>query len=213
MKNRRKKAKELLHAAYRVSNYRRDIIAPDQYTVLNAIVKEVEVLINNKQSKQTELDPKLDQLDLLLRKVGGKIYPKTFLSDNIEVILVAAIIVIGIRSFFFQPFIIPTNSMYPTYSGMNSIVYNEDTSPGRLSKFLNKLTIGARHYKVIANNSGEIELLVAQTSKGGQVVFYEVVDGRKWFGIMPARLKEYTFLVDESHTGFVCHLSSALKIL
>ena len=197
MKNRRKKAKELLHAAYRVSNYRRDIIAPGQYTALKVLVKEVEILLNNKQENQAVLNPKLDQLDLLLRKVGGKIYPKTFLSDNIEVLLVAAIIVIGIRSFFFQPFIIPTNSMYPTYSGMNSIVYNGDTSPGRLSRVLNKLTLGARHYKVIANNSGEIELLVAQTSNGGQVVFYEVVDGRKWFGIMPTRLKEYTFLVDQ----------------
>ena len=197
MKNRRKKAKELLHAAYRVSNYRRDIIAPDQYKALKAIVKEVEVLLNNKQSKQSDIDPKLDKLDLLLCKVGGKIYPKTFLSDNIEVLLVAAIIVIGIRSFFFQPFIIPTNSMYPTYSGMNSIVYNKETSPSRLSKVISKLTLGARHYKVTANNSGEIELLFAMTGNGGQVAYYEVVDGRKWFGLMPARLKEYTFLVDQ----------------
>ena len=93
MKNRRKKAKELLHAAYRVSNYRRDIIAPGQYAALKVLVKEVEILLYNKQENQAVLNPKLDQLDLLLRKVGGKIYPKTFLSDNIEVLLVAAIIV------------------------------------------------------------------------------------------------------------------------
>ena len=201
MKNRRKKAKELLQAAHRVSNYRRDIIDPKQFSVLKALVKEVEVLLNDKQIDHAVFDPMLDRLDELLRKVGGKIYPKTFLSDNIEVILVAAIIVIGIRSFFFQPFIIPTNSMYPTYSGMNSIVYNEETSPSRLSRILNKLTLGTRHYRVIANYSGEIELLVAQTSEGGLVAYYEVVNGRKWFGIMPARLKEYTFLVDQKpHT-------------
>ncbi|MEC7487471.1 MAG: signal peptidase I [Verrucomicrobiota bacterium] len=197
MKNRRKKAKELLHAAYRVSNYRRDIIAQEQCTVLRNLVEEVEVLLNKKQVDQAVFDPKLEQLDLFLRKIGGKIYPKTFLSDNIEVILVAAIIVIGIRSFFFQPFIIPTNSMYPTYSGMNSIVYDEETAPGKLSKIISKLALGARHYKVTANNSGEIELLFAQTGNGGQVAYYDVIDGRKWFGIMPARLKEYTFLVDQ----------------
>ena len=197
MKNRRKKAKELLHAAYRVSNYRRDIIAQEQYTVLKNLVEEVEVLLNKKQVDQALFDTKLEQLDLFLRKVGGKIYPKTFLSDNIEVMLVAAIIVIGIRSFFFQPFIIPTNSMYPTYSGMNSIVYNKETAPSSLSKVISKLTLGARHYKITANNSGEIELLFAQTGNGGQVAYYEVVDGRKWFGLMPARLKEYTFLVDQ----------------
>ena len=54
--------------------------------------------------------------------------------------------------------------MYPTYSGMNSIVYDEETAPGKLSKIISKLTLGARHYKVTANNSGEIELLFAKVA-------------------------------------------------
>ena len=45
-------------------------------------------------------------------------------------LLVAAIVVIGIRSFFIQPFIIPTNSMYPTYNGMQPHLYEgEDELP------------------------------------------------------------------------------------
>ena len=42
--------------------------------------------------------------------------------------LVAAIVILGIRSFFVQPFIIPTNSMYPSFYGMTPHVY-EDESP------------------------------------------------------------------------------------
>jgi signal peptidase I len=180
-----KAVKELLHAAHKVYHYRRDVIGEGRLADLDKAVTELNKLYDDKQSDAAQLDAAMNRLDALLRKIGGKIYPKTFWSDNLEVALVAAIIVIGIRTFFFQPFIIPTNSMYPTYSGMNAVVYADSAaSPGPLAKTFRFLTIGARHKSLIAEASGAVELVDINT-----------VQGKKWL-FFPTPLKEYVFRVD-----------------
>lgn len=183
-KKQQKAAKELLHAAHKVYHYRRDVIGEGRLADLDKAVGELDRLYRDKQSDSSQIDAAMDRLDALLRKIGGKIYPKTFWSDNLEVALVAAIIVIGIRTFFFQPFIIPTNSMYPTYSGMNAEVYAAgDEVPGILGKTFRFLTIGARHKSLIAENSGAVELVNIRPAKG-----------KKWL-FFPTMLKEYVFQV------------------
>jgi signal peptidase I len=180
----RKAAKELLQAAHKVYHYRRDLLPEGRLVELDKAVGELDTLMRDKSTKLEPLTAAMNRLDGLLHKIGGKIYPKTFWSDNLEVALVAAIIVIGIRTFFFQPFIIPTNSMYPTYSGMNAVVYGEDDAPpSALSKGFRFLTLGARHKQLIAQNSGTVELAGRQQVKG-----------RKWF-VLPTVLMEYRFLV------------------
>ncbi|NBB80782.1 MAG: signal peptidase I [Verrucomicrobia bacterium] len=171
-----KAAKELLHAAHKVYHYRRDLIGEGRVADLDKAVGELDKLCREKPADSAQIDAAMRRLDALLRKIGGKIYPKTFWSDNLEVALVAAIIVIGIRTFFFQPFIIPTNSMYPTYSGMNAEVYTgNDSAPGLLEKSFRFLTIGARHKALIAENSGAVELTNVRPVKGKKWLFFPTV--------------------------------------
>jgi signal peptidase I len=200
MKKLRKQAKELLHAASKVYHYRRDVISADRLQELEKSVVEIEAMLKDKSADKAPFEAAMERLDALLRKIGGKIYPKTFWSDNLEVILVAAILVIGVRTFFFQPFIIPTNSMYPTYSGMNSVVYAADAdSPNVAEKVFHKLTLGAKHKSLFAENSGEI-LIPMEQSQNGVQIYKERVKGRKWL-VLPTPLDEYTFYVgDVAHT-------------
>ncbi len=200
MKKLRNQAKDLLHAASKVYHYRRDVTSAARLQELEKSVVEIETMIADKSAESAPLEAAMDRLDALLRKIGGKIHPKTFWSDNLEVILVAAILVIGVRTFFFQPFIIPTNSMYPTYSGMNSVVYAaEDDSPNVAEKLFDKLTLGAKHKSVFAQNSGEILIPMGQSQNGVQI-YKERVKGRKWL-VLPTPLDEYTFYVGgQPHT-------------
>jgi signal peptidase I len=194
MKKLRKQAKELLHAAGKVYHYRRDVLAEGRLQELEKAVAEVGQMLKDNSAEAAPFEAAMKRLDALLRKIGGKIYPKTFWSDNLEVLLVAAILVIGVRTFFFQPFIIPTNSMYPTYSGMNAVTYEaEDASPSVARKVFNKLTLGAKHKSVFAQNSGEILIPMGQTKNGPQI-YRERVKGRKWI-VVPTPLDEYTFYV------------------
>lgn len=189
-----KQAKELLQAASKVYHYRRDVTAADKLEELDRAVGEVDALRKGTDAKA--LEASMDRLDALLREIGGKLYPKTFWNDNLEVALVAAILVIGVRTFFFQPFIIPTNSMYPTFSGMNAVSYAADAEdPSTPEKALNKLLLGSKHRSVYAQNSGEILIPMGQTARGPQI-YWKEVKGRKWF-VLPAINHEYTFYVDD----------------
>ena len=47
-----------------------------------------------------------------------KPYPNAAIRENIEVLLVALAVALGIRTFFLQPFKIPTGSMQPTLFGV-----------------------------------------------------------------------------------------------
>lgn len=191
----KKVAKELLQAAHKVYHYRRDLISEARLAELDTAVGDLNGLVRDKSVQSEPLEAAMDRLDALLRKIGGKIYPKTFWNDNLEVALVAAIIVIGIRTFFFQPFIIPTNSMFPTYSGMNSVIYEDkNDAPSAVGKSLRFLTLGARHKALTAKNSGAIQIPMAATQAGAMRIYFKQVTGRKWF-VLPTVLAEYTILV------------------
>ena len=201
MKKLRKQAKELLQAANKVYHYRRDRLSEAQLDELTRVVEEVQRRRSESTDGSGALQDALERLDAVLRKVGGKIYPKTFWNDNLEVGLVAAILVIGVRTFFFQPFIIPTNSMYPTYSGMNAVVYDQaEEAPNPVEKLFRLATLGARHKSVTAETSGQVHIPVRVGENGGISFYVEQVKGRKFF-VLPTVRARYTFLVDEQpHT-------------
>ncbi len=190
----KKAAKELLQSAQKVYHYRRDLTSEERLAELDKAVGEVDGLIRDKATTEAPLAAAIDRLDALLRKIGGKIYPKTFWNDNLEVALVAAIIVIGIRTFFFQPFIIPTNSMFPTYSGMKAVVYEDkNDAPGTIERTFRFLTLGAKHKSLIAKSDGAVQLPMERTANGTRLHVRQV-KGKKWF-VFPTVLAEYTLLV------------------
>lgn len=211
MKKLRKVAKELLQSANKVYHYRKDVIPEGRLDELEKAVGEVQSQLKAKD--EVRLEAALGRLDGLLKKIGGKMYPKTFLNDNLEVLLVAAIIVIGIRTFFFQPFIIPTNSMYPTYSGMNAVIYDEEAgAPGGLNKFFRLATLGARHKAIVAKNSGQIELpFLGFAPDGSPRFFAEEVPGRKYF-VLPTTRAQFTVFVDGQPHSLVVPMEFASEM-
>ena len=65
---------------------------------------------------------KMDELDFAANK-WLKPYPNAMWRENVEVILVAVAVAMAIRTFFVQPFKIPTGSMQPTLFGVISKNY------------------------------------------------------------------------------------------
>ncbi len=149
-----------------------------------------------KHTGPVELEPALDRLEKSLAKCGGKIYPQHGWNDNVEMFLVAILIVIGIRTFFLQPFIIPTNSMNPTYFGMTFETYAPgEPTPNPTIRALRFVTRGATFKSSEAPASGELMLPVDSTNRRrGLSFFSEEVAGRN-FLILPARKAEYVFYV------------------
>ena len=85
-------------------------------------------------------------------------------------LLVAAIVIIGIRSFFLQPFIIPTNSMYPSFYGMQPHVYEAEEEPNFAERVVDKILLGASHYKLEAQSSGKLYLVMQEGGRTSRQV-------------------------------------------
>jgi len=201
----RKQAGEYAEMSRKIVNYRKDQLAEASLDELDAVHSEATELSNRKGLKESELTEKVEGWDKVLRRHGGKIYPKTFWSDNVETFLVAAIIVLGIRTFFLQPFIIPTNSMYPTYSGMYHQIYDVGESPSAIMKPFRFLLLGARNQEVVAESDGTIRIpLLIGTGSDGRLdakAGFDVVDARKWL-VVPTKKKRYPLFVNNTPVEF-----------
>jgi signal peptidase I len=159
VKRAREQAENLLRLADKVDCYRRDVIPAAELEALRAAAARLHQLWEDKQATAEALNQATEELHAAMVPCGGNIYPITFCGEYTEMMIVAAILVIGIRTFFLQPFKIPTNSMYPTYNGMTPYVYALDQpGPSVLEQVWNFLQLGAVHYELRAPADGEVTL-------------------------------------------------------
>ncbi|MBT3668414.1 MAG: signal peptidase I [Opitutae bacterium] len=192
-RSQKKGAKEILRLGEKALAYRRDILTADQVEKLESAVNELKATLKQKIIFIGDLEEKAEKLDFQLKESGGLYYHKKSWVENIEMLMVAAIVVIGIRSFFVQPFIIPTNSMYPSFYGMQPNLYEEQEDvPSFLERGVDKLLLGASHYRVELESSGSLYLVLQNggSFRPAQATF---PDGR--FFIIPNSVKEYVFEV------------------
>lgn len=194
-KKMRDNAGNWLELADKVYHYRRDVLTPAQVTELQLRTAELKALVKERAGPE-KLKLGIERLEEVMRRTGGAIYPKTALVENIEFFLVAAIVILGIRTYFVQPFKIPTNSMWPTYNGMTPEVFKSRAEePGPVSIAARLLAFGAWPHRLDAPADGEV--LVPVYGEARQIVNCRIVPGRSWL-VLPTQLREYTLFVGSS---------------
>lgn len=102
----------------RLLNAQRDLMSPAALQLVNGALHDLLTAINTNPSKQ-ELQRKMVVVEQVAAK-WIKPYPHAAWRENVEVLLVALAVAMGIRTFFLQPFKIPTGSMQPTLFGVTS---------------------------------------------------------------------------------------------
>lgn len=195
----RRNAANWLRLADKVYHYRHDLLKDSELQDLVGARNQLqESLRRNEDASKLKLG--VERLEDVLRKHGGPYYRRSGWTENVEVLLVAAILAIGVRTYFVQPFKIPTNSMWPSYYGMTAEVYSEgDEPPGAIGSLFRRLAFGAKRYTVDAPVSGEVQLAIhipRQMPVSARLP-REPVTGKKWL-IVPTPLYRYSFYVGDT---------------
>src|SRR5690348_16823118 len=102
-----------------------DLLTPQAIGPVQAKLNELHEAV--REGHTGRMNIKVDELQQTAEK-WLKPYPNPAWRENVEVLLVALAVAMGIRTFFLQPFKIPTASMQPTLYGITSINLLTDTS-------------------------------------------------------------------------------------
>ena len=99
----------------------RDVLTPPAIGGVTLAMNQLQAAIAE-GANTGKIRIKMDELDFAANK-WLKPYPNALWRENVEVILVAVAVAMAIRTFFLQPFKIPTGSMQPTLFGVTSKNY------------------------------------------------------------------------------------------
>jgi signal peptidase I len=99
-------------------NHQRDILTAQAREAVQAALNDIQKTVEENGTPE-QIEKQMENLEKAANK-WLKPYPNAVWRENIEVLLVALAVAMGIRTFFLQPFKIPTGSMQPTLFGVTS---------------------------------------------------------------------------------------------
>jgi signal peptidase I len=161
----RKRVKDLAHFLRKKVDYQRDLLRPAQLDKCRQLMQELKSLRAMRRSQPG------DQARLeAIQKEVEKIFPPRpgfdSWAENVEVIFVAIVLALALRTYVLQPFKIPTDSMKPTLWGI-SVQPEEGPVPGVLQRVTDFAVSGKSWHEVKAKRSESLRALTQE----------------KWFGL------------------------------
>lgn len=147
-----REATEMCKHVRKLSNAQRDLLSPQAMSALDTARTQTQKAIDDHADKET-LRKTIDELETVANK-WLKPYPYSEWRENVEVFLVAIAVAMAIRTFFLQPFKIPTGSMQPTLYGIE--YENADEIPGRLGRIFEACIGGTFYHHKVAEANGQL---------------------------------------------------------
>lgn len=151
-----RKANEMTRQVRKLLNHQRDILSENAIQKLEAAVGHMKSVLADRAVTPETLSREMTELEESANK-WLKPYPNASIRENIEVFLIAIAVAVGVRTFFLQPFKIPTGSMQPTLYGITSEPLDEEFEiPNRLSRLWQYWVNGTAYYDETARASGQL---------------------------------------------------------
>jgi signal peptidase I len=151
-----KHAKLLLRHARKLLHYRKDLLSEATLSDLQMHIDKLYAAIAQRDERAVR--ETAEQLDAQLAAQTPVTW-ETHWRENCEVILVAIIVAVGIRSYFLQPFKIPTGSMQPT---LNGIIGHPSVapSPNMLRQVAEYFILGRNYINVVSAQDDQVDQIV-----------------------------------------------------
>jgi signal peptidase I len=138
-------------------NHQRDILTPQSIEGIQTAIENCRKAVAEGADKAA-LEKQMENLEKAANK-WLKPYPSAAWRENVEVLLVALAVAMGIRTFFLQPFKIPTGSMQPTLFGVTSENLIDQPNfriPTGLTR-VREWFAGVSYIHIVAENDGPLQ--------------------------------------------------------
>lgn len=112
----RKRVRELLKGSRKLHHANADILPSKENEQLQKAIGSLDAAYQG--GKDGEIEKAVELLEKQLEKSFPR-KPNHWLRENVEVLLVAVVVAMAVRTYFLQPFKIPTGSMMPTLYGIH----------------------------------------------------------------------------------------------
>src|ERR1700758_786487 len=147
-----KHSKLLLRHAHKFLRYKQDVLEQTDRDEVESGVRRLKAALRQRARK--EIEARAEALDGHLHRLAPVNWESHW-RENVEVILVAIVVAIGIRSYFLQPFKIPTGSMQPT---LNGIIGRPMTAPppNLLQKVAEFVLRGRNYINVVSQEDDQV---------------------------------------------------------
>jgi signal peptidase I len=160
---------ELIHTSLKRNRiYAQDTLSPRDLETAEELEKRYPPLLKARDVAG------LEALNKEVLKLGHRLFPPSPWDgwrENVEVFVVAAIMALAIRTFFLQPFKIPTGSMEPTLFGIEPVPMQ--TAPPNLAVQAYEFLVHGRTYsRVVTQQGGKIMGL----KPGSMTIWFEYTD-------------------------------------
>ena len=139
----------------KILNHQRDVLAPNAIAEVEAVLAETRSALANRADKAA-LTAQMEKLEEAAKK-WLKTYPNASYRENFEVLLVALAVAMGVRTFFVQPFKIPTGSMQPTLYGITSKNLAPDFKIPTGLQRIKEWFQGTSYIHMVAKEDGEFQ--------------------------------------------------------
>jgi signal peptidase I len=143
---------------WKILSAQRDLLSPQAISAVKAAMADIRRACEASPVDKKEVEAQMTQLETVANK-WLKPYPSAALRENIEVLLVAIAVAMGIRTFIAQPFKIPTGSMQPTLYGVTHSNLRDEPDfamPPKWKAFFLYWFTGVSYIQVMAKADGEL---------------------------------------------------------
>ena len=163
-----RQATALRRHVWKLTQAQRDLLSPEAIAAIATSIATLRGKISSGANKGA-IRLAMEELEFTANR-WLKPYPHAAWRENVEVVLVALTIAMGVRTFFLQPFKIPTGSMQPTLWGVTSFPDYSDPRldpwqgepPGKVSipsgwERVRAWIAGDSFVRVVAKSDGRLE--------------------------------------------------------
>lgn len=149
----KRKAHDVLHHARHIIHMRGDLFAKEERDAAWEAVSELHQTL--KQRKWDAVEEACRTIDVLVGNMKEQRNKGSFV-ENVEMLIVAIAVAMGLRAYFLQPFKIPTGSMQPTLNGITAVTTDPHWTDNYPVKPLRFIVTGEWYSEVRAKASGRL---------------------------------------------------------